>query len=178
MCANRLIDNKAPHNPNQDDSYDLPIMIECYLPFAANTSAPEDNAKLSYCIDSMLRFYPHFEDNPLDTFNANHSYGCTRQDLEAAIALGTYTRLTKCQNFKPKAKNAKELAFTMETQEHRRHMIRIAGEKMHAYVHNYYFKDPANPDHVDKKACAGFLDGITTFADLETENAIKWNGEL
>lgn len=52
-------------------------------------------------------------------------------------------------------------------------MIRIAGEKMLAYVHNYYFKHSKTPDHVDKKACAGFLDGIATFADLETENAIK-----
>lgn len=151
-------------------------MIKCYLPFAANTSTLEDNAKLSYCIDSMVRFYAHFDDK--DTFDADQDYGCTRQELEAAIGLGTHRRLTKCQSFKPKAKNAKELEFMMETHEHRRHMIRIAGDKMLAYVHNYYFKDSKNPDHVDKKACAGFLDGITTFADLETENAIKWTGEL
>lgn len=49
----RLIDNKAPRNPNSDDRYDLDVMMNCFYPYAANTSSPDANARLSICIEQM-----------------------------------------------------------------------------------------------------------------------------
>ena len=54
----RLIDTKAPRNQDNNDDYDVATLIKCYLPWAANTSSPEDNARLAYATEHLTRLLP------------------------------------------------------------------------------------------------------------------------
>lgn len=57
MIINRLIDHNSPNNPDPSDAFDQDILSACFLPFAANTSSAEDNAKLSWAIESLFRLF-------------------------------------------------------------------------------------------------------------------------
>src|SRR5690349_1128820 len=57
IIISRFIDNNAPHNPDPSDTCDQNTLATCFLPFAANTSSSEDNAKLSWALESLFRLY-------------------------------------------------------------------------------------------------------------------------
>lgn len=57
IIISRLIDHKAPRNTDPSDGYDEDTLTRCFLPFAANTSSAEDNAKLSWAVEALLRLY-------------------------------------------------------------------------------------------------------------------------
>lgn len=139
VCVNRLIDTKAPSYPNMDDSYDLQTLIDCYLPFAANTSSPEDNAKLAYCIWELLHVFPPHPDGMLDHRlpEFKQYYGCEAEEVAQAVDTGTYARLEKCKNFR-KAKNGKEPQAAIEAETKLRDRIKYMGNTMHAFLTRNY----------------------------------------
>jgi hypothetical protein len=57
LLTHPFIDNKAPVNDAEDDTYTWSTLCECYLPFAANTRGATENAKLSLCIEGLLRLW-------------------------------------------------------------------------------------------------------------------------
>lgn len=122
-----------------DDSYDLPTLINYYLPFAANTSSPEDNAKLAYCIWEMLHVFPLHPDGMLDHRlpEFKEYYGCEAEEIARAVDTGTSARLEKCKNFK-KAKNAKEPEAANEAETKVKDRIRYMGNTMHAFLTRNY----------------------------------------
>ncbi|KFX92617.1 hypothetical protein O988_07192, partial [Pseudogymnoascus sp. VKM F-3808] len=52
-----LIDHAAPPNPDPDESPTQDTLATCFLPFAANTSALEDNVRLSWALEVLVRMY-------------------------------------------------------------------------------------------------------------------------
>lgn len=57
IIINRLIDHSSPPNPDPTDAFGQDTLATCFLPFAANTRAPEDNARLSWAIETLLRLF-------------------------------------------------------------------------------------------------------------------------
>ncbi|KFY91509.1 hypothetical protein V500_04632 [Pseudogymnoascus sp. VKM F-4518 (FW-2643)] len=57
IIINWLIDHAAPENPDPGSAPTQHTLATCFLPFAANTSSLEDNARLSWALEVMLRMY-------------------------------------------------------------------------------------------------------------------------
>jgi hypothetical protein len=94
----RLIPNHAPRpwTLRQRDKDDLSqeILEKCFLPFSANTSSTDDNAKLSILVESILRLL-------FKVTKFHHT-----KSLDAAIETGILARENKCQNDKRKKEEA------------------------------------------------------------------------
>jgi hypothetical protein len=120
MIVSRLIDHKAPANADASDAYDQSVLEECYLPFAANTSSAEDNAKLAWAVEALFRiYYVRFEDEIETT-----------PGMEEAIERGTAARLQKCKaDRRKKADTAKS-----REDDNLRKQIEESGERMKMIV--------------------------------------------
>jgi len=120
MIISRLIDHKAPANADASDAYDQSVLEDCYVPFAANTSSAEDNAKLAWAVEALLRIYfVRFEDEIEAT-----------PALEAAIDRGTAARLQKCKvDRRKKAGSARS-----REDDNLRKQIEESGERMKMIV--------------------------------------------
>ena len=79
IIINWLIDHAAPAYP--DDAPTQDTLATCFFPFAANTSSPEDNARLSWALEMMLRMY----------FDANRNM-CSTPELVDAVEKGILAR--------------------------------------------------------------------------------------
>ncbi|OBT87159.1 hypothetical protein VE02_04754 [Pseudogymnoascus sp. 03VT05] len=68
--ASWLIDHAAPANPEPDEVPTQDTLVTCFLPFAANTSSLEDNARLSWAVEILQRMYfdAHRDVGPTKTF--------------------------------------------------------------------------------------------------------------
>ncbi|ELR03142.1 hypothetical protein GMDG_05971 [Pseudogymnoascus destructans 20631-21] len=68
--ASWLIDHAAPANPGPDDAPTQDTLAMCFLPFAANTSSLEDNARLSWAVEILQRMYfdAHRDESPTRAF--------------------------------------------------------------------------------------------------------------
>ncbi|OBT63845.1 hypothetical protein VE03_06643 [Pseudogymnoascus sp. 23342-1-I1] len=84
-----LIDHAAPPNTAPDDTPTQHTLATCFLPFAANTSSPEDNARLSWAVEIMLRMY----------FDA-HRDMCPTPELVAAVEKGIEAREERVEGAK------------------------------------------------------------------------------
>lgn len=87
---NGFIDDKAYEPSNNDVTVEN--LVECFLPWAANTMSIEDNAKLSILIETLLRLYVKEPDikyeSSLEDFAA----------LKAALEKGIKARDAKIDN--------------------------------------------------------------------------------
>ena len=93
----RVLPNSAPRpqtvSGRRNDDLSQDILEKCFLPFAANTSSVDDNAKVSIMAESMLRLY-------LKNSRVYHT-----PDLDLAIETGIKAREGKCRNDKRKRDN-------------------------------------------------------------------------
>jgi hypothetical protein len=90
----RVLPNSAPRpqtvSGRTSDDLSQIILEKCFLPFAANTSSTDDNARVSILAESMLRLY-------MKNFRVYHTTG-----LVTAVETGIMARENKCQNDKRK----------------------------------------------------------------------------
>jgi hypothetical protein len=88
----RILPNSAPRphtvSKRSNDDLSQEILEKCFLPFAANTSSTNDNARVSILAESMLRVY-------LRKSRIYHT-----PDLGTAIEKGILARENKCKNDK------------------------------------------------------------------------------
>ena len=97
VFMSRILPNSAPQphsvSGNSDDLSQYSLE-KCFLPFAANTSSTDDNAKVSILAESMLRLY-------MKNFRVLHT-----PDLDTAIEMGVKARENKCRNDKRRKDNS------------------------------------------------------------------------
>ncbi len=128
MLVSRLIDTKAPPNPWPSDGFDLPIMIKCFLPWAANTSSPVDNAKLSFCFEQMMRLLPK-----------DRGFEIPREELLNAITAGNEARVTRCSAERVKNKRSPESVKRQKVEDERmREAIDLSGARMWKFLVSLY----------------------------------------
>jgi hypothetical protein len=94
----RFLPNSAPRpqavSGRSSDDLSQEILEKCFLPFAANTSSTDDNAKVSILVERMLRL-------SLKNFRVYHT-----PDLDTAIETGILARENKCKNDKRRRDNS------------------------------------------------------------------------
>ena len=80
-----LISASAPAPP--DDRLDQDILEECYLPFAANKATMVDNAKVSICVETLVRLLDRYTSTGLEW----------TVELQAAMEKGVEERMKKAR---------------------------------------------------------------------------------
>ncbi|KFY52980.1 hypothetical protein V496_08014 [Pseudogymnoascus sp. VKM F-4515 (FW-2607)] len=103
-----LIDHAAPANPNPYDTPTQDTLATCFLPFAANTSSLEDNARLSWAVEILLRMY----------FDA-HRDTCPTPALVKAVEAGISARKKRVEGAKVRggAKGEEDEMFMQQMSE-------------------------------------------------------------
>jgi hypothetical protein len=96
----RLLPNSAPRpqtvSQRNGDDLSQEILEKCFLPFAANTSSTEDNAKVSILVESMFRL-----------LLKSSLRVCLSPCLYAAIEKGILARENKIKNEKRRRDNGR-----------------------------------------------------------------------
>lgn len=100
-----LIDHAAPDNPDPDDAPTQHTLRTCFLPFAANTSSIEDNVRLSWALEILIRMY----------FDAQRDM-CPTPELMQAVEAGISAREKRVQGAKVRdgAKGKEDEMFKQE----------------------------------------------------------------
>lgn len=103
-----LIDHAAPANPSPYDTPTQDTLATCFLPFAANTSSLEDNARLSWAVEILLRMY----------FDA-HRDTCPTPALVKAVEAGISARKKRVEGAKVRggAKGEEDEIFMQQMSE-------------------------------------------------------------
>jgi len=118
----RLLPNTAPCSQSishrEDDSLSQDILEQCFLPFSANTSSVEDNAKVSLLVESLFRLF-------LRSYPVYHT-----PSLEEAIEKGVQARENKIKNDKRK----KENGLKRKEEENDRLWLRASGERLRSLL--------------------------------------------
>jgi hypothetical protein len=117
---NRLLPLSAPR-PG-DDEMTQRNLERCFLPFAANTSSIEDNAKVSILVETLFRLLTTTRD--IDP----------SPELSAAIRRGVAARENKCTGNKRKksssAKDEEDLVWLRSSAERMRFMREFVHERL------------------------------------------------